>query len=87
MRNLVSLVTKVVARTFHSFVQGRLRAEMYDAELILRRDPTEEVVQEESTPKRQPQSQPECRPQRQPTTVPRALSEGWYFQLPTVGVL
>ena len=48
MRILVSRVTKLMARAFHSFVQSRLRAEMFDAELILRRDPPEEVVQEES---------------------------------------
>ena len=55
MTNLSSLVTRMVARAFHAFVQGRLKAELSDPEIILMPASTDAAVEQKRTPKRQRQ--------------------------------
>lgn len=55
MTNLNSLVTRMVARAFHAFVQGRLRAELSDPEFILMSDSTDTAVKNKMAPKRERQ--------------------------------
>lgn len=56
MTNLNSLVTRMVARAFHAFVQGRLKAELLsDPEIILMPASTDAAVEQKRTPKRQRQ--------------------------------
>ena len=55
MRNLLSLVTRMVAKAFHTFVQDRLKAEIADPEVILMRDSTDAAVENKREPKRQRQ--------------------------------
>jgi hypothetical protein len=55
MTNLNSLVTRMVARAFHAFVQSRLKAELSDPEIILMPASTDAAVEQKRTPKRQRQ--------------------------------
>ena len=55
MTNLNSLVTRMVARAFHAFVQDRLKAELSDPEVILMLDSTDAAVEKKLAPKRERQ--------------------------------
>ena len=55
MTNLNSLVTRMVARTFHAFVQSRLKAELSDREVILMPASTDVAVEHKLSPKSQRQ--------------------------------
>lgn len=80
MTNLNSIVTGMVARAFHAFVQGRLKVELSDREIILMTAPTDTAVEEKlaSKCKRQP---------RESQAAPIHWAECSRANLPTIGVL
>jgi len=80
MRNLNSLVTRLVARAFHAFVQGRLRAELPDSEIDLNPSSTDSAVEKKPAPKRQRQT-------RESQAAPFHWAECSRAELPTIGVL
>ncbi len=80
MNNLSSRVTRTVARAFHAFVQGRLKAELPDAESIPMPDSTAAAVEKKHAPKRQ-------RPLRESQAAPIHWADYSQADLPTIGVL
>ena len=83
MRNLNSLVTRMVARAFHAFVQGRLKAELPDFEFNLKpasTASTASAAEKKLVPKRQRQL-------RESQAAPIRWTEYSPADLPTIGVL
>ena len=80
MRNLNSLVTRMVARAFHAFMQGRLKAELPDSEINLKPVSIGSAVEKKLAPKRQRQL-------RESQAAPIRWSEFSQADLPTIGVL
>ena len=52
MGNLLSVVARTLAKAFHAFAYGRLRAEMPGIEFILMCDPTDGALENKRDPKR-----------------------------------
>lgn len=80
MKTLLSLMTKMVARAFHAFVQGRLRAEVSDPDIIPLRDSIDPAVENRLAPQRQRQP-------RESKATPIHWAELSPSSLPTIGVL
>ena len=80
MRNLNSIVTRMVARAFHAFVQGRLKAELPDSDFNPRPDSSAAAVEQKSAENRPRQIRGSERSPIHWTEYSRA-------DLPTIGVL
>ena len=80
MKNLITLVTRMVARLFHVFVQGRLKAEMSDPEVSFMPGSTDVGVEKKLAPKRQ-------RKFGESRATPVRWAEYSHSDLPVIGVL
>ncbi len=80
MRNQITLMTRMVARLFHVFVQGRLKAEMSDPDFRPVPVSTDVGVEKKLAPKRQ-------RKLRESQAAPVRWAEYSHSDLPVIGVL
>jgi hypothetical protein len=80
MRNLCSLVTKLVASAFHAFVQSRLKAELSDPDIVLMPGSSDAAVNNKPALVGR-------RPLRESQTVPIQWTRFPQSDVPTIGVL